>query len=72
MKLLGVEKWFNVYQLAQKSGVQMAIQRIQEYSNILKCMEGDDAFKLEKAQVLVRAIETVLTKAVVDTDFAKK
>ncbi|CAM6104898.1 unnamed protein product [Calypogeia fissa] len=72
MKLLGVEEWFNVYQLAQKSGIQMAIQRIQEYSNILECMEGDDAFELEKAQILVRAVEIALTQATADTELAKK
>ncbi|CAM6082444.1 unnamed protein product [Calypogeia fissa] len=50
----------------------MAIQRILEYSSILECIEGDNAFELEKAQILVRAMETVLTKAALDTDLAKK
>ncbi|CAM6082137.1 unnamed protein product [Calypogeia fissa] len=70
--LLGIEEWLNIYQLAQKGGVQMAIQRILEYAAILDCMEGDDAFELEKAQTLVRTIETVLTKAALDTELAKQ
>ncbi|CAM6093931.1 unnamed protein product [Calypogeia fissa] len=50
----------------------MAIQRILEYAAILECMEGDDAFELEKAQILVRSMETALAKAALDTDLAKQ
>ncbi|CAM6082055.1 unnamed protein product [Calypogeia fissa] len=72
MRLLGIEEWFNIYQLAQKGGVQMAIQRILEYAAILECLEGDDAFELEKAQAPVWAMEPVLTKAALDTELAKQ
>ncbi|CAM6104231.1 unnamed protein product [Calypogeia fissa] len=71
MRLLGLDEWFNVYLLAQRSGVQMALQQLKEYSGILACLEGDDAFELQKALSIARAIEIALTKVAFDTLAAK-
>ncbi|CAM6082420.1 unnamed protein product [Calypogeia fissa] len=71
MLLLGIDEWFYIYFLAQKSGVQMALHRLSEYIGILDCMEGDDARDLEQALVLVRAMEVALNKVAADTLIAK-
>ncbi|CAM6124076.1 unnamed protein product [Calypogeia fissa] len=71
MRLLGLDEWFTVYLLARKSGVQSALQRLREYASILSCMEGDDAYDLQKAIVLARSMEVALTKVAADTEEAK-
>ncbi|CAM6094476.1 unnamed protein product [Calypogeia fissa] len=70
MRLLGIEEWVSVYLLAQRSGVQMALLRIKEYAAILDCMEGDDAFELEKANAAIRTMALVLNQVAKDTDIA--
>ncbi|CAM6082248.1 unnamed protein product [Calypogeia fissa] len=71
MGLLGLDEWFTIYLLARKSGVQLALQRLREYASILSCMEGDDAYDLQKAIVLARSMEVALTKVAADTEEAK-
>ncbi|CAM6104199.1 unnamed protein product [Calypogeia fissa] len=70
MSFLGIEEWFSIYFLAKRSGVQQALLRLQEYSGILDCMEGDDAFELEKATVEIHVMTATLIKVAVDTDNA--
>ncbi|CAM6097497.1 unnamed protein product [Calypogeia fissa] len=70
MRLLGLDEWFNIYLLAQQSGVQMALQQLQDYASFLADMEGDDAYELQQALALARAMDVALTKVVVATDKA--
>ncbi|CAM6082364.1 unnamed protein product [Calypogeia fissa] len=71
MKLLGLDEWFNIYLLAQQSGVQMALQQLRDYAAFLDDMEGDDAYELQQALALARAMDVALTKVAVATDNAK-
>ncbi|CAM6104235.1 unnamed protein product [Calypogeia fissa] len=71
MRLLGLDEWFTVYLLAKKNGVQTALHHLKEYANILDCMEGDDAYELQKAISLARSIDVALTKVANDTEIAK-
>ncbi|CAM6097525.1 unnamed protein product [Calypogeia fissa] len=70
MLLLGIDEWASIYLLAQRSGVKMALHCLKEYIDILYCMEGDDAFELEKARVLERPMDIALTKVASDTEIA--
>ncbi|CAM6104244.1 unnamed protein product [Calypogeia fissa] len=67
MKLLGIEEWFSIYLLAQKGGIQMALQRLREYQGILEYMEGDDACELAKANASIVLMTAALTKVALDT-----
>ncbi|CAM6082398.1 unnamed protein product [Calypogeia fissa] len=71
MRLLGLDEWFNVYLLAQRSGVQMALQQLRDYTLLLDGMEGDDAYDLQQALAIARTMEVVLTKVAVATEKAK-
>ncbi|CAM6090635.1 unnamed protein product [Calypogeia fissa] len=71
MRLLGLDEWFNIYLLAQRSGEQMALQQLREYASLLASMEGDDAYDLQQALAVARAMEVALTKVAVATENAK-
>ncbi|CAM6104232.1 unnamed protein product [Calypogeia fissa] len=70
MRLLGIKEWFSIYLLAKQGGVQTALLRLKEYEGILECMEGEDAFKLEKANASIREIAATLNKVALDTKLA--
>ncbi|CAM6090645.1 unnamed protein product [Calypogeia fissa] len=72
MKFLGFDEWFSIYLVAQKQGVQAALNRLQEYTGFLDCLEGDDAFELQRQKSVVQSFEAALSKAAVDTAIAKK
>ncbi|CAM6104284.1 unnamed protein product [Calypogeia fissa] len=66
MRFLGFDEWFTIYFLAQQSGLQMALQRLQDYAAILDCMEGDDAFDLQRQFSVARSMGCALTKAAIE------
>ncbi|CAM6082377.1 unnamed protein product [Calypogeia fissa] len=72
MRLLGLDEWFNIYLLAQQSGIQMTIQRLREYAEFLEYMEGEDAYDLQKALVVARTMDAALTKVAKDTAKARE
>ncbi|CAM6086915.1 unnamed protein product [Calypogeia fissa] len=71
MRLLGLDEWFSIYLLAQRSGIQMALQRLKEFDEILDGMEGEDAYDLQKAVAVARAMDVALTKVAKDTEKAR-
>ncbi|CAM6082098.1 unnamed protein product [Calypogeia fissa] len=71
MKCLSIDEWFTIYSLAQKSGIQMALQRLSAYASILEYLEGDNAFELQRQSTLAKTMEMALTKVKLDTDKAK-
>ncbi|CAM6101187.1 unnamed protein product [Calypogeia fissa] len=67
MRLLRIEEWFSLYLLAKRSGVEAALLQLQEFIKILDCIEGEDAFELEKSKAAIHDVVATLNKIALDT-----